>query len=768
MNEARAELVTKRFNLPVTQRFSTPATVTRRYFIPGITRRFQMHIVSTQEVKPPGIRINSRFAEAFTVLDGPLGNTSGEADVYACRDENSGRLVAIKLYRYHFRPKKEVIQQLQGLVHPNLVTIKDSGQWRGQFYEVMELYEEGVLSEQMPFNEPQLTQYLGGIISGINYCHQQDIIHRDIKPNNLFFQDNQRQNVLIGDFGISSYLENENTSVRVTTTAAHMTLDYAAPELLDGHAVGQKTDYYALGITLIHLLLGESPFTGLSSNDILVAHLRGRIPQLADLQSDGLISEEFQQLLTGLLLYEARNRWGYREVMSWLQGKPVKLKTSTLFKTKHPYPGYQQAGNPVELAAVLHRFDAERQLFRGDIRRWVSDHFDNELAEKIAVLEERYTEYPSKAIIKLRYLLDPEQPLLIDDKPIKSIAELLPVLIKSPESLYPSYRNEEIAAWIEAGNLADERTAELLTQLESIRKRLPYNKKAAMFGLLYTLDPHHTLQLGKHFIKHPGEIKPLYKQQQAIATALQTLIFNRRLEEWIRAAQFENWQRDVAFLESCRAHYLGNQSVGTQCALWYFYPERPFSFAGRKTTKPTILALLIDQYDKHQQTALNLLEKGWIRAWLVGTGKIKPDTEFDQLMNDDMLNQKEKLEIMLRMMNPEFKPPKVTVDQAIINFGVLGEEQERIRNLIVSNISRGELSGDISLERFGQGISINKFNLEGNETVVAISVNSLGLAPGYYNNKIKLITNGGNETIKISFMVKEQTDDSSWWQKLLS
>lgn len=738
----------------------------------GITRRFQLHIPNTREVQFQHISINSKIAENFTVLEGPLGTTSGEADIYACRDErknNKEPLVAVKLYRYQIQPKLKIIQQLQGLVHPNLVNIISSGQWRGQFYEVMELYQGGVLSDQMPLSEAELSQYLGDIISGINYCHQQGIVHRDIKPNNLFFYDISKQKVLVGDFGISSFLDEDKTSLRVTSTAAHMTLDYAAPELLDGHTITPKTDYYALGITLIHLLTGQSPFAGLSSNDILIAHLRGRIPQLESLQSDGLISAEFTQLLNGLLVYEAGHRWGYREVIAWQQGKPVTLKASAEFKTKHPYPGYQKASNPKELAAVLHRFNAERQLFRGDIQHWVSDHFDSKLADKIALLEEKYSEYPGKALVRLRYLLDPEQPLFINKKAITSIAELLPLLIESPEALYQSYRNEEITTWIEAGNLANERTQELLIQLNSIRKRLPYNKKAALTALLYTLDPHYKVRLGKYKIKHPDEIKKVYKKNHKSASiALQKVIFSRQLEEWIRAVQFTNWQQDVAFLAACRVHYLGSQTIGTQCALWYFDPERPFPFAGRKTQKPALLALLIDQNDKHRQYGLKLLEKGWIRAWLVGTGKIKPDTEFDQLMNDTTMSLDARLEIALRMMNPHFKPPMIDIDKKIISFGVLKGDEKRMQAVTITNSSRGELSGTIRLEYFDQGVSINKFKLEGNLTILSVTVNSLGLKPGYYHNQIKLKTNSNNnEQIKISYTIKELADERLWWQKLI-
>jgi len=271
--------ITRRFYPPVTRLYKLArSSVTQRYFITGITRYFHPDKIKHNRLTEQNIAsesshllaINSLFAGIYTILQGPLGTVSGQADVYKCIDKQTQQKVALKLYRIETQPKAQVLKQLQGLVHPNLVSIISFAQWQGQFYEVMELCQGGSLADKGSQTEQQLQAYLVQVIAGLNYCHQQGIVHTDVKPANLFFRDSLQQTLLLGDFGTSSYFS-PDSSQRITSTTAHLTLDYAAPELLDGNHISPAIDYYALGISLIHLLIGESPFTGLSHNNILVA-----------------------------------------------------------------------------------------------------------------------------------------------------------------------------------------------------------------------------------------------------------------------------------------------------------------------------------------------------------------------------------------------------------------------------------------------------------------------------------------------------------------
>jgi hypothetical protein len=757
---------------PVTQRYWVAVTLRYAEARAAVTQRYpedEADAAATPSVKgvrrarvatlPPG----SLLADGYRIEAGPLGGPSGEAEVYRCHDPQGDRTVAVKLYRYSAQPKQAVIAQLQGLSHPNIVSLMSHGQWQGRFYEVMEYCSGGVMADRMPSNEIQLRGYLPGIASGLNYCHRQGIVHRDVKPNNLFFRHPESTDVLIGDFGISSYLE-EDHSIRVTQSASHLTLDYAAPELLDGHEVGPPTDYYALGVTLLHLLLGRSPFQGMSHNDILVAQLRGKLRFPDDL------SDPFRKLLQGLTHYDFQHRWGYRELLGWLHGEEVRLApTRPDTGRSRPYPGYPQADEPAQLAEALHRFDAEKQLFRGDIRRWVFDNFDQELANRIEPLEENYREAPAKALVKLTYLLDPQSPLRIGSRQVKSLAELVEVLARDHGLLSEAFEREAIESWIEAGHRAGDRTPELLNRIRAIRERLPHSRETALFALLYTLDPNQPLQLtDKLAIGHPSEIGAAFRRSRGpVARALQKLTFSRRLEEWIRGAQFEGWERHLKFLQETRRRYLEEQVLGTYCVLWHFEPDLPFPFDGKLVHAPAILARLIDDTPVRTRKGMELLKQGWIRAWLVGSGKLTNGIALDHALLALDQTWESKLEAVLQLLEPSLDSPGIRIEPAFVSFGTLDAGQQRNRVITVTGTGRGHLNGEIILEKYGEGLTLDRFHVEGQSTVLRLKICTLGLMPGSYANSLIFRTNAGEQTVKVKYRVEQAEDDSPWWQRLL-
>jgi len=759
-----ASSITKPFPCAVTKAFNIRKRITHRY--DALEREFSEKIKCSPVLAP-----NTLLAQRYKIMQEPFNNPSspdksGEAFVYLAEDQLKGVEVALKVFHPQLIPNLQIMNKLQGLVHPNLVGLISFDKWQEQYFQVLEFCSGGTLEQHMPFNEESLSNHLADIVNGLHFCHQQGITHGDIKPANLFYRDNLQQEIVIGDYGTTLLLHrNENNSVKSNDT---FTLDYAAPELLDGKNIDPKGDYYALGITLIHLLLGRSPFAAMSEKDILISHLRGRIPELQQLYGSKTISDGFYQLIQGLLYYESAERWGADKVNDWLRGHSTKQLSDSVYIKNYPYPNYKKATNPKQLAAVLDEFNAEQDLRAGKIRQWAAEHFDSGLAENIERLETQYPDYPSIALVKLRYILDPGQHLFVDNKALNNIAELVQLLGQKPELFYPLYQREEIATWIEAKNLAKERTAELLTEIESIRERLPYNKKAAMMALLYTLDPHQALQMGEISLNHPNEIKKHYIQNhKKVITEIQKVVFNHRLEEWIRAAKFDNWQTEVEFLKSCRTYYLGNQQVGAQCVLWHYIPELPFPFAGTKVSEPKQLASLIDESEQSRDAGTNMLAKGWIRAWLIGTGKIKENTEFDEIMANEDISTKAKLEIILKLFNPELQPPKLYTDYNQIDFGEFEGSKERTRILNISNHGRGELYGSIELKNYQRGIKINKIKLEGNHTMLNIGVSSLGLVAGNYQNAIVIKSNGGNKEVNISFKVLDEKDNRSWWEQVI-
>ena len=703
-----------------------------------------------------------QIADRYRVQEGPLGGVSGEAEIYRCLDERSGAQVVIKLYRHNLAPKQEVLKVLLGLNHADIVSIKDYGSWTGRFFEAMEFCEGGSMADIMPLSEQCLREHIGQIINGLRYCHRQGIIHRDIKPNNLFFRDAERRQSVLGDFGISSILDPDNEGVRVTQTAANLTLDYAAPELLDGHKVGPKTDYYSLGVTLIHLLLGYSPFRNMSNTDILVAHLRGRIERPQQL------SAGFEQLLCGLLQINPDNRWGYRQVLAWLQGQPVvrddgsDWREQALPASNTGYPGYPQAQTPRQLAQALEHFDAAKQLFRGDIRRWLFDHHDPALAERVEEIEENYTEDPQTGLQKLRFLLDPSLPLRIGQRDLHDLDDLLSLLLENDAAL-----NESIAqllfggallAWMDTlSNVRNHQT--LLNKVAMISEKLRYkDSELALFALRCTLDPGQPLPLIRDIsLPHPQHMEAVLRRAPQAKQALAQRVMKGYFEQWLRAAQFPGWEEDVSFIRNCRIVYAHEEALLTRAIRWRFQPGQPFPFAGKSVSDPRQLAALIDTDGRSRRQGLKLLSGGWIRAWLVATGRLAKPDALDQVLWNTQSSEESKLESVLQLMDPDLPKPQLAVKFSRINFGRLDPERPRSKTIVIRNVGRGYLNGVLRLQDYDRGFFIDSSVIEGNETLISLSASSLGMPPNSrQQTRLTIVTNGGEHSINLSYQVPRQ------------
>ena len=182
----------------------------------------------------------------------------GEADVFLCEDTQSDKKAAVKVYRKNVHPEQEEQDSLLALNHENLVNILDFGVWNQRFIEAMEYVSGGTLDHHMPFSEEFLVKIvLPQVVEALNYLHQNRIIHRDLKPTNLFFEDEQQRKVLLGDFGISKKMKGD-LSLQYSSEG-RQSVEYAAPELII-REFGREVDYYALGITLMVLFKGVSPF----------------------------------------------------------------------------------------------------------------------------------------------------------------------------------------------------------------------------------------------------------------------------------------------------------------------------------------------------------------------------------------------------------------------------------------------------------------------------------------------------------------------------
>lgn len=204
----------------------------------------------------------------------------GMALVYKAQDILLNRYVAIKVLRQQFVNDEEFIRRFRreaqsaaSLSHPNIVSVYDVGQEDDVHYIVMEFVEgqnlNEIIKERAPLQVEEAVRIASQIADALDHAHQNQIIHRDIKPHNILIGRNGW--VKVTDFGIARAV----TSTTITQTGSVVgSVHYFSPEHAKGVATGEKSDLYSLGIVLYQMLTGRLPFLGESPISVALKHLQ--------------------------------------------------------------------------------------------------------------------------------------------------------------------------------------------------------------------------------------------------------------------------------------------------------------------------------------------------------------------------------------------------------------------------------------------------------------------------------------------------------------
>ncbi|XP_066147968.1 aurora kinase B-like [Euwallacea fornicatus] len=261
----------------------------------------------------------------WSLKDFDIGTKLGEGKfgkVYLAKEKKTDFLVALKtLIKKELvknKVERQVLREIEiqsNLKHPNILQLLTWFHDSHRIYLVLEYGGKGELYNHLKaapngrFDEETAAKYVYQVADGLEYCHQNNVIHRDIKPENLILT--ITGDVKVADFGWSVHTQSMNRKTMCGT------LDYLAPEMVDGKRYKHFVDYWCLGILCYEFLHGYPPFESKEPNDTY-KRIRNR-----DLKYERFITVGARDLIDRLVVIDGKERLNLKGVMThpWIEEK---------------------------------------------------------------------------------------------------------------------------------------------------------------------------------------------------------------------------------------------------------------------------------------------------------------------------------------------------------------------------------------------------------------------------------------------------------------
>lgn len=346
-----------------------------------------------------------------------LSNNSGEAQVFLV--ECDQKQMVLKVYYPNFSVKKSQLRIIQSFSMETIVKVYDYGKTyldgKNRDYELMEYLRGGTLGEydlNGDFN--QFRRIALQAAAALTYCHNSNIIHKDIKPSNFFFRDEDHRELVLGDFGISSVMEDDEHLHKTTQARTPV---FAAPEMyndvIDGEVeITSSVDFYSLGITLMTIWLGENP---LKQNERVMMRKKseGRLPRINDLP------DRVKMLVQGLTAVNPHNRWKYEQIERWFLGEDVEVDISSPLLKYHSFIVDPEknlvADNVHELIPLLIENErlAINYLYNGRIAGWLEQCGNVKLSSAVKdIVVNHYPADQHAGLMAAVYAMEPTYPYI--------------------------------------------------------------------------------------------------------------------------------------------------------------------------------------------------------------------------------------------------------------------------------------------------------------------------------------------------------------------
>ncbi|HLO27517.1 MAG TPA: protein kinase [Anaerolineales bacterium] len=293
----------------------------------------------------------------------------GMAVVYRAIDTMLDRNVAIKmiLLENTSQEKSEKLlkrfnreaKTLAALSHPNIVKVLDYGEYESTPYLVMEFISGGALRSKMgkPIPYAEAATLLLPIARALQHAHQQKIVHRDVKPENILLNDSDQP--MLSDFGILKLVDVEESHGLTGTGKIVGTPAYMSPEQIRGREVDGRTDMYSLGILFYELVTGRKPYNANTPIELSLQHLHDPIPKARQVVRD--LPAEVDQIIARAIAKNPEDRFPSMAVFAQALEK---LSGTTVGTTTAERRALKAAEEKKQLAEKAAREKAEKKQGR--------------------------------------------------------------------------------------------------------------------------------------------------------------------------------------------------------------------------------------------------------------------------------------------------------------------------------------------------------------------------------------------------------------------
>ena len=280
------------------------------------------------------IRIGDRIADRYRITS-RIG-MGGMAEVFEANDLVLKRTVAIKIMREDLLKDHENVVRFENEVkacasmnHPNIIQVFDQGVLDSRPWIAYEYIKGQTLFEKLEFLTQlpafEACEIMCQLLDAVSYIHQHGIIHRDIKPQNIFYLPNGT--IKLSDFGIAV-----DTNINDTKSDEGImgSVFYLAPEVCSGKPATVQSDIYSCGVTFFQLVTGRLPYETGHAIDIAIAHIKKPFPSVTKYNPD--ISKEIDKIIQKACRKNAKDR--YRSASAMLNAIKLSMKNNDNFKEK--------------------------------------------------------------------------------------------------------------------------------------------------------------------------------------------------------------------------------------------------------------------------------------------------------------------------------------------------------------------------------------------------------------------------------------------------